>query len=94
MSVFCEMTSWAQRISRCAYEIFCTILLTYQMRLNCYLNIAPENKLAPLGGQFLDGKFLLHTKFLEFKIIYPPRVCNKPITAYELAAFGSGLVGT
>jgi hypothetical protein len=45
-----------------------------------------EFDLAELGVLFCEVKFLLQTEFIEHRVIFVPRVCNKP--AHELATLG------
>jgi hypothetical protein len=41
-----------------------------------------------IGILLSDMRFRLHMNFLEAKVVYAPRVCNRP--AHELAALGVG----
>jgi hypothetical protein len=43
-----------------------------------------EYDLAHLGALFIEARFLLRTSFIEYKIVFVLRVCNKP--AHVLAA--------
>jgi hypothetical protein len=41
---------------------------------------------SPLGALFRDMKFQLSMCFIDSRVVYTPRGCNKP--AHELAALG------
>ena len=43
---------------------------------------------SPIGNLISDLKFRLHLNFIEARVSYAPRICNKP--AHELAALGVG----
>jgi hypothetical protein len=45
-----------------------------------------EYDLSEMGALFREAKFQLSTEFIDYKIVYVPRTCNKP--THALAALG------
>jgi hypothetical protein len=45
---------------------------------------------SPIGVLINDMKFQIRMNFIEAKVVYTPRVCNRP--AHQLAAMGVGEV--